>query len=125
MPVGDSEDKEDISRKTKLEKKRGELSRERVPLMLEFSTLFESLEVIRFVRPVCFCNFPFQLSDSKKVVAGGSVALHQHSQPSKLTALDHSSQRTGNALDSSAPTIRRGKERETPKKRKPSALRKV
>lgn len=67
----------------------------------------------------------FQLADSKKVVASGNVALHQHSQPSKLTPLDHIGRRTGNALDSSAPTIRRGKERETPKKRRPSALRKV
>jgi selenocysteine insertion sequence-binding protein 2 len=33
--------------------------------------------------------------------------------------------RGGNPLDSSAPTIRRGKEREAPKKKRPSALRKV
>lgn len=33
--------------------------------------------------------------------------------------------RTGNPMDSSAPTTRRGKERETPKKKRPSALRKV
>ena len=31
----------------------------------------------------------------------------------------------GNILDSSAPATRRGKERETPKKKRPSALRKV
>lgn len=54
---------------------------------------------------------------------GGGAALQQ--QPPRLHAGHEAKQRSGNALDSSAPTVRRGKERETPKKKRPSALRKV
>ena len=37
----------------------------------------------------------------------------------------HQATDTRNVLDSSAPTVRRGKEREVPKKKKPSSIRKV
>lgn len=52
------------------------------------------------------------------------MALHK--QP-RVLGSSHQSElpRSGNAMDSSAPTARRGKERETPKKKRPSALRKV
>ena len=57
------------------------------------------------------------------LATGGGVALPKRSKVSN--AQENESQRQGNVLDSSAPTVRRGKERETPKKKKPSALRKV
>lgn len=57
------------------------------------------------------------------VATGGGVALHQ--QQPRAAPSQESLLRGGNALDSSAPTVRRGKERETPKKKRPSALRKV
>lgn len=58
---------------------------------------------------------------------GGGVAIPKHS---KMLASGNSLAkdevvRTGNPMDSSAPATRRGKEREMPKKKRLSALRKV
>lgn len=59
------------------------------------------------------------------MATGGGVALHQQPLKAASTVRGQEAQRSGNALDASAPTVRRGKERETPKKKRPSALRKV
>lgn len=57
---------------------------------------------------------------------GGGAAISQ--RPKNLANVNPTKAelvRTGNPMDSSAPSTRRGKEREVPKTRKPSALRKV
>ena len=54
------------------------------------------------------------------------MALFRKPPPPKLAPGSHEAKlHIGNTLDSSAPALRRGKERETPKKKRPSALRKV
>eukprot|EP00731_Ephydatia_muelleri_P017820 Em0010g918a len=65
-----------------------------------------------------------ELRQAKMTVAAGAPAqaLPKKSVPERVKD-EKSIPR--NALDSSAPLVRRGKERETPKKKKPSALKKV
>ena len=53
----------------------------------------------------------------------GAVLVPKHTQV--VIAGREEVTRSGNPMDSSAPTARRGKEREGPKKKKMSALRKV
>lgn len=57
------------------------------------------------------------------VGTGGGLALPKPPKPQGNVSQELT--RTGNPMDSSAPLVRRGKEREVPKKKRPSALRKV
>ena len=57
--------------------------------------------------------------------AGAPTAQHKPRPPVHNSALGDYKRSVGNALDSSAPSLRRGKEKEQPKKKRPSALRRV
>lgn len=60
------------------------------------------------------------------MATGGGVALPKRPKVvGSLSVHGEEVSRSGNILDSSAPAQRRGKEREAPKKKRPSALRKV
>ncbi len=67
------------------------------------------------------------MKQAKKLVASGGGVLTYPKQKKLESGREDNTElkRTGNALDSSAPNQRRGKEREVPRKKKPSALRKV
>ncbi len=73
----------------------------------------------------CSHLFVLKLKQSKKMTVGvGATPIVK--QPLAKSSVPRDDQRgRGNALDSSAPAVRRGKEREQPKKKKPTALRKV
>ncbi len=115
----------------KKKKKKGKDSTDapRDPLTLELAAVFQALEVGSYMCTASLHDkrlYHVQLTHSKKVVVttGGGVALPKRSKVSG-TGGEDGVPRQGNVLDSSAPSIRRGKERETPKKKRPSALRKV
>lgn len=59
------------------------------------------------------------------MVLGGGVLPSRSSAGGTTTEVRREAERPRNALDSSAPTVRRGKEREGPQRKKASALRKV
>lgn len=59
------------------------------------------------------------------MATGGGLSLPKQSKGKVVSGSHEDGSRSGNAMDSSAPAIRRGKEREVPKKKRPSALRKV
>ena len=56
-------------------------------------------------------------------MGAGATPLVVQQQPKRPTREEHLGR--GNALDASAPLVRRGKEKEQPKKKKPTALRRV
>lgn len=97
-------------------------------MTFELAAVFQALEVHNLAKSVTYHSVPvptLQLKQSKKVIVatGGGVVLPKQQKMVKGAKEDGS--RTGNPLDSSAPSKRRGKEREVPKNKKPSALRKV
>ncbi|XP_003382852.1 PREDICTED: selenocysteine insertion sequence-binding protein 2-like [Amphimedon queenslandica] len=113
----------DPEEKKKKKKKKKEKKLEE-PMTLELGSILDALQKSKAkadARPV------------KKITAG-TVALPPPplSLPSSSTAPVNDASMTAaklsgtkNVLDSSAPSVMRGKERETPKKRKPSSLRKI
>ncbi|XP_064394353.1 selenocysteine insertion sequence-binding protein 2-like [Halichondria panicea] len=116
---GDSGSEEEAPTKKKKKKKKAQegLITDKRPLMLELGALFDGLQV--------------KSSGRKKVVfsTGSGLAVSKptptlHSQPAPADDAKVVP-RGGNMLDSTAPQLRRGKEREQPKKRKPTPLRKI
>ncbi|XP_065841806.1 selenocysteine insertion sequence-binding protein 2-like isoform X2 [Oscarella lobularis] len=85
---------------------------------LDFGSLYEQLEKIEHAQ---------QKSDSagvvRKVAIGGGITSAPVLNPVTSAKAEVGAPR--NPLDSTAPQMRRGKERETPKVKKPSALKKI
>jgi len=64
------------------------------------------------------------MKKTKKILVGaGATPVVKQQQPKRSTRDELWGH--GNALDASAPLVRRGKEKEQPKKKKPTALRRV
>jgi selenocysteine insertion sequence-binding protein 2 len=83
------------------------------PVTFELSTIIDALQHSNLKQPTA--------KSGKQLVMGTAI-------PMAYSSGDKSETPTGgtrNVLDSSAPVIMRGKEKETPKKKKPSSLRKI
>ena len=61
----------------------------------------------------------------RSIITTGTIPVFDSPRPDTHQTRTESQTTPRNVLDSSAPVIRRGKERESPKKKKPSAIRKV